>query len=124
MKFTSKQLIEAMGLKEEDVILCQDKEYIIKENELVSKDERDGIGWEIILGIDYLLDKDFEIVKPKKKVGEQFCGAIYCNKCPLVRCCIETEQCTLYENLEGWNKEYNDKKIYDILKSRLDKEVK
>lgn len=124
MKFTSKQLIEAMGLREEDVILCQDKEYIIKENKLISKDEQDGIGLEIILGIDYLLDKDFEIIKKVRRIGELICKDIICRDCPLwIITCANKNNKSLYDNLEYIFKGSDDKELYDLLKSRLDKEI-
>ena len=124
MKFTSKQLIEAMGLREEDVILCQDKKYIIKENKLICKDEQDGIGSEIILGIDYLLDKDFEIIKKVRRIGELICKDIICRDCPLwIITCANKNNKSLYDNLEYIFKGSDDKELYDLLKSRLDKEI-
>lgn len=123
MKFTSEQLIEAMGLREEDVILCQDKEYIIKENKLISKDERDGIGLEIILGIDYLLDKDFEIIRQVRRIGDLICKDTDCKVCPL-HCmdCKGNFSNSLYYNLDEIFKGIEDSELYNILKARLDKE--
>lgn len=124
MKFTREQLIKVMGLKEKDVVFCQGKKYIIRENKLICKDEQDGIGLDIILDIDYFLDKDFEIVKPKKKVGDTICREICCYNCPLKMLdCLDNNNRTLFEKLEIVHKEYNDKELYDILRARLDKEV-
>lgn len=123
MKFTSKQLTNVIGLKEEDVVICQDKKYIVKDNKLVCKDEQDEIGLEIILGVDYLLDKDFEIIPRKKKIGDLFCSTIECVDCPLcVINCKGFGDDTLYEQLKK-SVAFSDSELYDILKARLDKEV-
>ena len=82
-----------------------------------------------------LVNKDIEILPAPKRVGDLKCGEdiIICENCPLkalAGCswygCGMFGLLTLYEILE---KVYNDwlnkdQEIYDLLKARLDKEIK
>ena len=124
MHLTRKVLIEAMGLKPGDKITAKNGRKIFTINDdyhLVSND-----GWKYSPYI--MMDVEFEIVPPIKKVGEQLCNKIECDSdtCPLysINCSLESkDDPSLYDVLEAWHKKYKDKEIYNILKSRLDKEV-
>lgn len=121
MKFTYEDLAKAMELKVGDRIKCHEEKYII-----------DGNYWlrgEITkrnISIIFLINEEFEILPPKKKVGELKCNDLACDKCPFRPLLCPIEGLTgenLYDTLENFNEEYHDQEIYDIFKKRLDKEV-
>ena len=122
MKFTNKDLANAMGLKVGDKIKLEEMILKVTNNYRLEKQENKKV---LPLWLLVDTDKDFEIVKPKKKVGEQICREIECPYCPLRGVCYEADATlTLFDVLEDTNiKMCNDKEIYDILKARLDKEV-
>jgi hypothetical protein len=76
---------------------------------------------------------EYEIVKPKKKIGEMKCREINCYECPLrVIDCNTTSSRTLYESLEKYLNNFNsfnsslkpfEKTFIDAIKVELDKEV-
>lgn len=72
----------------------------------------------------FLVDGEFEILPPIKKVGEQFCEDLLCSNCPLwgISCGIKSRN-TLYDKLNRWNENYQKKEVYNTLKLSLDKEV-
>ena len=78
---------------------------------------------------DYYIDDkamDYRYFESKaKRIGDLFCKDIKCAECPIheIRCRGTTID-TLYENLEKTFAEIEDDEIYNILKARLDKEVK
>ena len=126
MKFTSEDLMKAMGLQVGDYVRIGTKEL---EKYTFLVDDEDGLmliyeDYEYPIG--YLLDHDFEIIPRPKRVGELKCDK-QCNKCPLraLESCNMFGRLTLYELLEkvyeDW--ENKDQEIYDLLKARLDKEV-
>jgi hypothetical protein len=122
MKFTSEDLMKAMGLQVGDKIKFYNEVFTIVEIP-------NNIGIENDTGlynIDILLNKDFEILPRPKRVGELKCGNFKdCEKCPLVLLCELSEDLpngdNFYEMLEM--KQIKDKEIYDLLKARLDKVV-
>ena len=128
MKFTSKKLMEEMGLKEGDKVKCLDEileVYLI--GDIVYLNGKDVPG----LYLSYLLDYDYEILSRPKTIGDLSCAAMNCKKCPLNYICgctafeereEHTRWWTLYQILEYFN--ITDKEIYDLLKARLDKENK
>ena len=109
-----------MGLKSGDKIklkTCKNIFTINDEYNLISDEDRTYIPH-------VLIDEEFEIVTHMKKVGEMVCTDISCEDCPLYRItCMYKNDVTLYEALDNWYEKFHDKEIYDILKSRLDKEV-
>lgn len=125
MRFTNKDLANAMGLKIGDRIIVKrenDKpiNYELKSNYSLF----DNMGYYHLL--DGIIDEDYEILPRKKKVGELICREIEdCSICPLRGICDTVDnRYTLFDILEDTKvKRCNDKEIYDILKSRLDKEV-
>ena len=118
MKFTSKQLAGTLGVKIGDKIKVSDMVYEVTRDYVLKDDE--NYYWGLFL----LIDEEYEIVKPKKKVGDTICREICCYNCPLKMLdCPDNNNRTLFEKLEMVHEEYNDKEIYDILKARLDKEV-
>ena len=124
MKFTYEDLAKAMGLKvgdrikfySENCVCVIDKSYQLY-------DERAKIRLGSIV---YLINEEFEILPPKKKIGELKCDDFRCEKCPLrvlnhsVR---HSDREKLYDILENFNELFHDQEIYDIIKKRLDKEV-
>lgn len=129
MKFTSEDLMKAMGLQVGDYIRIGTKEL---EKYTFSVDDEDGLmlvyeGYEYPIG--YLLDHDFEILPRPKRVGDLKCGELECMSCPLriLSHCSKSRgrEDALYKILNYWNNEYPifDQEIYDLLKARLDKVV-
>ena len=132
MKFTSEDLMKAMGLQVEDeveiifpahtetYIVCKDSSGCIILHEI-------DCGLEEDLG--YLLDQEYEILLRPKRVGDTICEYCECFECPL-RCLPHCNQLdnakeTLFNILNGWNEYHTfDQEIHDLLKVRLDKEAK
>lgn len=120
MQLTRKVLIEALGLKPGDKITAKNWRKICTisdEYYLLSND-----GWKYSPYI--LMDVEFEIVQPKKKIGDLICIDVGCKKCPL--CAIQCKggtRGTLYNTLEETFDDIKDDEIYKILKARLDMEV-
>lgn len=128
MKFTSKDLMKAMGLQVGDKIKYHNEVFTIV-------DMPNNIGIENDMGcynIDVLLNKDFEILPRPKRVGDLKCDR-ECDYCPIKTICssviLEGLECysdfTYYQLLEKYKKQttFIDQEIYDLLKARLDKEV-
>jgi hypothetical protein len=130
MKFTSEDLMKAMGLVVGDRVKIDktiykvdydlySKDYYFKSLEIGRDDEN------LYCVIDLKLE--FEILPRPKRVGDLKCGDFECNKCPL------QFVCNLYDSpFSEDNSLYNiltkidvyDQEIHDLLKDRLDKEVK
>ena len=125
-KFTSKDLMKAMGLQVGDRIKCAINEYtIVKINDEVFY-EREGNVYSMV----NLVNRDFEILPRPKRVGDLTCKDVSvesCNKCP-IRCICNVELTSdttpFYEILEDFKYDtIFDQEIYDLLKARLDKEM-
>lgn len=120
MRFTNKDLANAMGLKIGDRIKLEETILKVTNNYGLEQQENKK-SLPLWLLVD--TDKDFEIVKPKKKIGDLFCSTIECVDCPLcVINCKGFGDDTLYEQLKK-SVAFSDSELYDILKARLDKEV-
>ena len=118
MKFTNKDLAKAMGLKVGDRIKVSDMVFEVNGDYLLIDEKNYTHSLLILIG------KDFEIVHPKKKLGEKLCKEMVCDNCPLCKItCMYRYYKTLYEVLDNWYERFQDKELYDILKARLDKEV-
>lgn len=73
---------------------------------------------------DYYIDD--KAIRFRRLVGDQKCGEIDCDTCPLR--CLDCRTCgevnpTLYTKLREWLDKYGDKDIYYILHEKLNKEV-
>ena len=133
MKFTSEDLMKAMGLQVGDRIKisvannefiyeirlnAENKPYLLNEQNLINCGD-----------VHSLIDMDIEILPRPKRVGDTICKKQECEKCHL-RClpfCNQWDYSkkTLYSVLNEWDKYNNfDQEIHDLLKARLDKEVK
>jgi hypothetical protein len=119
MKFTSKDLMKAMGLAVGDTIKLNGKTHTFtakKDGTLICKNV-----------LKQLIDQDFEILPRPKRVGDLKCEELTCATCPLraINCgnIATSVKKTLYEILGNFFPEYQDQEIYDLLKARLDKEV-
>ena len=132
MKFTSKDLMKAMGLQVGDRIRINNRNdiYIIELNEC---DE--PIYIEEFTKIKFpmfdLINKNVKILPRPKRVGELDCFVeIKCNKCPLrmISGCANQEGIPLYDilqaiKIDSTKNNMFDQETYDLLKARLDKEV-
>ena len=137
MKFTSKDLMKAMGLQVGDKIKSNGVLYLVCEN-----DEDEDIGTHTIyryylrninkigmIMLEDLIGEEYEILPRPKRVGDLKCEEIdNCRKCPLHYICfIKIDQkndmnTTLEQMLNSFT--IDDQEIYNLLKARLDKEVK
>ena len=137
MKFTSEDLMKAMGLQvgdrirvgndiltvqmEKDVPVLKPK---YKSIECISLE---NINY---LSLGFLVERDYEILQRPKRVGNLKCRDVCedCNKCPLRIICSDyfDELNNFYQVLEQYKVSAGDlfdQEIYDLLKARLDKEV-
>ena len=130
MKFTSEDLMKAMGLQVGDRVKHLGIVWTVHYNDDLIHciylhtyyDEK----WHR-LNLFELFDKEYEILPKPKRVGDLKCGEKSCKTCPLrmigCRNIATSTKNTLYQILEKYSKEYQDQEIYDLLKSRLDKVV-
>ena len=142
MKKTHKDLLEWLGLKVGDVIRFNDSpnKWIVANEEYITLDPKvdryiDGVFKRVDqLPITHLIEMEFNILPKPERVGDLKCGEISenkeCSKCPLRSICATLStgrKTTLYEMLEIYKLDkgsYLDQEIYDLLKARLDREVK
>ena len=135
MKFTSEDLMKAMGLAVGDRIKVKtydNFEEVFETYEVMQKagdTYLQSIDCGFIDSFAYLIDQDFEILPRPKRVGDLKCEELDCRNCPIRVICLEDRHISnsLYFNLELYNNDQCinfDQEIYDILKKRLDKEVK
>ena len=140
MKKTNEELLQFFGLKVGDrvKIECFTNPFVIREEsgiqyaEEIRKDCQFGSTWDIIDFIRQLPGYDYEIITPKKKVGELICDEMLCRKCPLRAIDCDAKGKTLYEALENYKKYLNgfdshlkpfEKAFIDAIKAELDKDV-
>lgn len=129
MKFTSEDLMKAMGLSVGDRVRLNKRIYEVEkgEDDVYFNSVDDGIKEPLYNVI--ILYTDYEILPIPKRVGDLECDSD-CNNCPL-RILPSCKGCgikTLYKILEVYKTTskydgYFDQEIYDLLKTRLDKEV-
>lgn len=118
MKFTNKDLADVMGLKPGDKIKVWKTIFILNDEYKFISDN----GYPASPAI--FIDEEFEILPPVKRLGDKLCMDFDCNKCPLfVINCDNSINSSLYEKLEQTFVDVNDDELYNILKTRLDKEV-
>jgi len=133
MKKTNEEILQFYGLKVGDKIKVDGYCYpfvIVEENgKIFTKREN------CLSSCDYtsvLLNCDYEIITPKKKVGELICDEMLCKKCPLRAIVCDANSKTLYEALENYKKYLNgfdshlkpfEKTFIDAIKAELDKDV-
>ena len=120
MKFTSEDLMKAMGLQVGDTIKLNGKTHTFtakKDGTLICKNV-----------LKQLIDQEFEILPRPKRVGQLTCREIKdCRTCPLQWLCFikidekNEMETSLYGMLESFV--VTDQEIHDLLKARLDKEV-
>lgn len=120
MKFTSEDLLNAMGLKIGDRIKVDlyDVIFEIKRSLRLSHSLT-------TYDLTFLIDKEFEILPRRKILGNKLCRDFTCDKCPLksFQFCRKSHFAnpTLYDLIEGLKTA--DEELYDFYKKRLDKEV-
>lgn len=136
MKFTSEDLMKAMGLQVGDRIKVTFKDDTIEEYEIIKYDNGNIILHDDFHGYDdhvgYLLDNEIEILPKPKRVGDLKCDDIPhsdCTICPIKILCLDygdNNNQSFYEILKDYKSkagEHFDQEIHDLLKARLDKEV-
>ena len=139
MKKTNEELLKFFGLKIGDKVKIKGftKPFVIIEEsgKIFVRREYCLHSWDYYdVGTltDILLNCDYEIIKPKKKLGELICDEeMICIKCPLktINCSYNND--TLYEQLEDYKKSIlsfgdlkpHEKTFIDALKPALDKDV-
>ena len=128
-RFTSEDLMKAMGLQIGDRIKVTFKDDTIEEYEIIKYDNGNIILHDDFHGYDdhvgYLLDNEIEILPRSKRVGDTLCKQD-CAGCPLIALqCFDDETINkpLYEVLDYALPSYQDQEIHDLIKARLDKEV-
>ena len=140
MKKTDEDLLEFFGLKVGDKIKVEGfiNPFVIFEDRGIQYVEEIGYkgykgictSWDIIDFIHKLIGNDYEIIKPKKKLGELKCSDVNrCRNCPLglIHCwCVSNK--TLYENLKIKTNatlplKPFEKTFIDAIKAELDKDV-
>ena len=135
MKFTSGDLMKAMGLQVGDRVkveyISQDmfnpleksKKYV--EYEVVYNEHEQSLCLENDTDIEFfagIVNLNYEILPRPKRVGDLKCDE-KCNSCPIkIVCNIGTynDDWSLYEVLKDTQVEFCDQEIYDLLKARLD----
>jgi len=144
MKKTNEELLQFFGLKIGDKVKIKGftKSFVIVEEygKIFAKRENCLSSWDYYdIGklADVLLICDYEVIKPKKKVGELICDEeMICINCPLKAISCSYNNDTLYEQLEKYIEDLNsfssplkpfEKAFIDALKVELkvelDKEV-
>jgi hypothetical protein len=135
MKFTSEDLMKAMGLQVGNRVKVFNDilEVQIKDNEAMlvpitdTFTESVGVKNVKFIAIGFLVDKEYKILPRQKRVGELKCEDFNdCNKCPLQFVC-NLYDCPFSEDNSLYNilikMDVFDQEIYDLIKARLDKEV-
>lgn len=138
MKFTSENLMEAMGLSIGDRVKVKlgigldffndSKNYVVEIFKdttgiiMIKNDKNQSIFLTSLIGY------DFEILPRPKRVGDLKCDDFECCDCPIGFLCdykipkyAENKEPTLYQMFEYYN--VTDQEIHDLLKARLDKVV-
>lgn len=129
MKFTSEDLMKAMGLQVGDKFIVNENEkpsYEVIKEQNIHKFKSIHLGTTYPLS--YLINMTYEILPKPKRFGDLKCEEVdfNCNECPIRAICLlnkKSDERTLYAELELWNEYAKDQEIYDLLKARLDKEV-
>lgn len=126
MKFTSEDLLKVMGLKIGDVIKTSVGIIyeIVKDNNIIYLYPKNN-DIRVIETAKCLINLEFEILPPVKKVGDMKCKDFKtCKECPLrfIHYCY-SENHRLFDTFKNLKK-YDDKEIEAIIERRLNEEVK
>ena len=133
MKKTNEELLQFFGLKIGDKVKIKGftKSFVIVEEygKIFAKRENCLSSWDYYdIGklADVLLICDYEIIKPKKKLGEMKCGEINCSECPFRTICGDSPSGeTLSEIFETHEKRMLElREKLNAIKAELDKEWK
>ena len=134
MKFTNKDLMKSTGLTIGDKVkfVFEEKIFIGKVGfyddylSIIMEDEYNEI--KALFHLIFIInnESEFEILPKPKRVGDLKCKED-CDNCPLKVVCaigIYNDDWSYYDILEDSKIKSRDQEIYDLLKARLDKEVK
>lgn len=129
MKFTSKDLMNAMSLKKGDTISITATGLLFSEDIVckVCSDDNNSAWLETKdskISLDSLIGMEFKVLP--KTVGNTACKDVHCHECPLrmLTCDGVDPDMTLYQCLEYIKEDIGellDQEIYDLVKARLDK---
>lgn len=129
MKFTSKDLMNAMGLKKGDTIRIAATGLLFSEDIVCKVCSDNNAAWletkDSKISLDSLIGMEFEVVSDS--IGHTVCKDWHCHKCPLrmlTGCESVNPDMTLYQCLEYIKDDIGelfDQEIYDLIKARLDK---
>lgn len=124
MKFTSKDLMKAIGLQVGDRIKINNQIYTIIEYTKGSICYSNNL---TTCNLRFLIGAEFEIIR-LKRVGDVSCKDNSYVSCPLGFLCDylqhDISDCkNLYEVLERYHIQDEDPDLYNLFKARLDKEV-
>ena len=137
MKKTNEELLQFFGLKVGDKVKIEGSTSvynIFKEDEVCEENDKyKHIDyWSTASFGVYLISRNYEIITPKKKVGELTCDEMSCKNCPIkvINCCLRSND-TFYKRLESYKKEVlsigdlkpYEQAFFDSIKTELDKEV-
>ena len=136
MKKTTKEYLKFLGLKVGDKIKIKDqpnREYEIvsgtgNEFSLIRRESHLLGAVMVNISLDYLLDKEYEIVEKPTKLGEMRCTEKECQECPLrmLDCLLDKiGKVTLYEMLDEvceYREISKESNIYKAFKEMLDSE--
>lgn len=136
MRKTHKDLLDWLGLKVGDVIRFNDSpnKWIVANEEYIALDPKVdryiyGNGAKLVdeLPTESLIEMEFNILPKPERVGDLECSG-NCKNCPLMSVCSwdsDYQGKKIYEVLDyELTTIHDDQEIYDLLKARLDKEVK
>ena len=131
MKKTNEELLQFFGLKVGDNIKVDGYSYpfviFVKDGEIFAKREN-GFSWDYYNTgtlTDVLLNCDYEIITPKKKLGEMKCIEINCYECPFSTICEDGASSeTLSEIFETHEKRMLElREKLNAIRTKLDKEA-
>ena len=129
MKKTNVELLEFFGLKVGDKVRVEDDKSvynILKEDEVCEEyDKYKHINcWSTTSFGSYLINRNYEVIKPKKKLGEMKCIEINCYECPFHTICedgvLGKTLSEIFETHEKRMLELREK--LNAIKAELDKE--
>ena len=133
MKFTSDDLMKVMNIQIGDRIKIYDIVYLVDEEgnlNILPEYYNEEKGYYDDCHVTEIINVEYEILPKIKKIGDLKCNAFDdCRRCPVRTICellFFDSDTTFYEILEKYLKSGKasfDLEIYDLLLSRLDKEV-
>ena len=135
MKKTNEQVLKFLGLQGGDKVRVEGYAtyfvIVIEDGEICVEEISNYVDlWGFLNFTSMLIaGYDYEIITPKKKIGDMKCEETLCKNCPLRAIDCDITSSTLYEVLEKYLNSFNvplkpyEKTFIDALKKELDKDV-